>query len=209
MEQAKQKISDLISIITERFPDENDLKGFLGISRALIIEMLTQCDGLLTTLKEHDNSFETIILKREQSEIFEKLFKELEEKFDKIKADKFNTILKLISKLRFLIRETYAAVINSAPIRTEAELAKAKEEFTLLSNNNEELKRINTDLLTLRDTTVQNLTNISNESTTLRDGISNISLEISEFKNKSTTTVAELEENQKKALENEKLLLLF
>lgn len=209
MEQEKQKINDLISIITERFPDENDLKGFLGISRELIIEMLTQCDSLLTTMKERENSFETIILKRELAVIFENLFRELEEKFDKIKGDKFNTILKNISKLRFLIRETYAAVINAAPIRTEAEIAKVKEELSLLSSNNEELKKINSELIQLKETTVTNLNTLTTEATTLRDGISTINTEVTELKKSSSAIAADLAEKQKISIENEKTTTEF
>lgn len=208
MDIAKQKINDLINIITESFPDENDLKGFPGISRALIIEMLTQCDGLLTTLKEQD-CFETIILKRELADVFEKLFRELEEKFDKIKGDKFNTILKLISKLRFLIRETYAAVINKTPIRTEAEIAKAKEELTLLNLNNEELKRINAELLELKGTTVSNLNALTAESTILRDGIVKVNTEVHDLKTSSAVIAADLSEKQKVSIENEKTIAEF
>ena len=203
MEQTTQKLTDLIGIITERFPDENDLKGFPGISRALILESLNECNSILTTLKGHDNHFEVILLKRESADIFDKLFRELDEKFDKIKGDKFNTILKLISKIRSLTRETYAAVINTTPIRTETDIAKAKAELDLLTANNEELKRINQELLTLKDTTIQNTSAITTEATTLRDGISVIKTELEGMKTKSENIVADFQEKQRVATENE------
>jgi hypothetical protein len=209
MEQTIQKLTDLIGIIIERFPDENDLKGFPGISRALILESLYECNSILTTLKGHDNHFEVILLKREAAEFFEKLFRELEEKFDKIKGDKFNTILKLIFKLRSLIRETYAAVINTAPIRTETDIAKAKAELDLLTANNEELKRINQELVTLKDTTIQNSNAIIAEVTTLRDGISGIKTEVEGMKTTSATIVADFQDKQRVATENEKAITEF
>jgi len=209
MEQTMQKLTELIGTITERFPDENDLKGFPGISRALIIESLNDCNSILTTLNGHDNHFEIILLKREAAEIFEKLFRELDEKFDKITGDKFNTILKLISKLSSLARETYAAVINTAPIRTEIDIAKAKAELDLLTSNNEELKRINAELLTLKETTVTNLNTLTTDATTLKDEIVIINTEVTELKNSSATIVADFQEKQRVATENEKTITEF
>jgi cell division protein FtsB len=209
MEQTIQKLADLIGVITETFPDENDLKGFPGISRALILESLNECNSMLTTLKGHDNHFEVILLKREAAEIFERLFREFDEKFDKINGDKFNTILKLISKLRSLVREAYAAVINTAPIRTETDIAKAKAELDLLTANNEELKRINQELLTLKDATIQITSTITAEATTLRDGISGIKAEVEEMKTTSATIVADFQERQRVATENEKTITEF
>ena len=96
MEPTIQKVTDLIEVITDRFPDENDLKGFPGISRALILESLNECNSMLTTLKGHDNHFEVILFKREAAEIFEKLSRDLDEEFEKIKRDKLNNILVVI-----------------------------------------------------------------------------------------------------------------
>lgn len=209
MEKTIQKLTDLIGAITESFPDENDLKGFPGISRALILESLNECNSILTTLKGHDNHFDVILFKREVADIFEKLFRELEEKFEKIKGDKFNTILKLISRLRSLSKETYAAVIDTPPIRTETDIAKAKAELDLLIANNEELKRINQELLTLKDTTIQNTTAITTEATTLRDGISGMKTEIEGMKTTSASIVADFQEKQRIALENEGKITTF
>ena len=182
---------------------------FPGISRALILESLNECLGLLTTLKEHDNHFEVILLKRESAEVFEKLLRDLDGEFDKIKGDKFNSILKLISKLRSLIRETYATVINTAPIRTEVDIAKAKEELNLLTSNNEELKRINTELLALKEVTITNLTTLTTEATTLKANITEINTEVTELKNTSATIAADLAEKQRVSTENEKTITEF
>jgi hypothetical protein len=209
MEQTIQKVTDLIGVITEAFPDENDLKGFPGISRALILESLNECNSMLTTLKGHDNHFEVILLKREAAEIFEKLFRELDEKFDKIKGDKFNAILKHISKLRSLTRETYAAVINTVPIRTETDIANAKAELDLLKANNEELKRINTELLALKETTITNLNTITTDATTLKDGILGIKTEVEGMKTTSAAIVVDFQEKQRIATENENTITTF
>lgn len=163
MEKIKQELSLLIKTIDELFPAENDLKGFLGISKELILDSLRESDALLITLKTYDNHFETIFFKRELSDLLEKIKKELEEKFEKIKPIQFNSILKEISKIKFLIREAYVAVSNSQPFRTEAEILTAKAELTLLASNIEELKKINTDLTILKDSIIQNINGAKNE----------------------------------------------
>lgn len=178
MEQTKQNLTLLISRINESLPDDNDLKGFLGISKALITDVLTQSNALLIPLKEFDNSFEVIVLKRELAELFEKINKELDERFEKIKPDKFQSFLKQVTKIKFLIKETYISVASNAAIRTEAEIVRAKEELTLLSSNNEELKRINTELITLKDTTLQNIAALTTEATTSKDATVKISDEV-------------------------------
>ena len=104
MEKTKQELSLLIKTIDELFPAENDLKGFLGISKALILDSLKESDALLITLKTYDNHFETIFLKRELSDLLEKIKNEFEDKFEKIKPVQFNSILKKISKIKSLIR---------------------------------------------------------------------------------------------------------
>lgn len=209
MEQTKQNLTLLITRINESFPDDNDLKGFLGISKALITDTLLQSDALLIPLKEYDNNFEVIILKRELVELFEKVNRELDEKFEKLKAEKFQSFLKQVTKIKFLIKETYISVASNATIRTEAEIAKAKEELTLLSSNNEELKRINAELTTLKETTIANITALTTEATTSKDATIKISDEVTALKQSTITIVADLEAKQKTSIENEKTITDF
>ncbi len=37
MEQTKQGLTNIVKRITDSFPEENDLKGFAGISKSLIL----------------------------------------------------------------------------------------------------------------------------------------------------------------------------
>src|SRR5882672_8081019 len=99
MEQTKQNLTLLITRINDAFPEDNDLKGFLGISKALITDTLLQSDALLIPLKEYDNNFSVIVLKRELAALFEKIHKDLDEKFEKIRPDKFQFFLTQITKI--------------------------------------------------------------------------------------------------------------
>jgi hypothetical protein len=209
MEQTKQNLTALITRINDTLPDENDLKGFLGISKSLITDTLIQSDALLIPLKEYDNDFEVIVLKRELAEIFNKINQGLDEGFEKIRQEKFQSFLKQVTKIKFLIKESYISVASNTIFRTEAEIVKAKEEFTLLSSNNEELKRINAELLDLKVTTVTNLNVLTNEATTIRDGIVTINTEVNDFKVSSAAIVADLTEKQRVSTENEKTITEF
>ncbi len=204
MEHTKQNLTLLITKINESLPDDNDLKGFLGVSKALITDILVQSDSLLIPLKDYDNDFEVIVLKRELAELFEKINKLVEERFEKIRSDQFQSFLKYVTKIKFLIKETYISVASGAAIRTEAEIARAKEELALLSSNNEELKKINTDLIALKDTTIQNISTFTTEAGTLKDGIAGINEEVKALKESTTTVVTDLEAKQRTAIENEK-----
>jgi hypothetical protein len=145
MEEAKQNLSEIITLINNSFPDENDLKGFLGISKAIITDTLIE------------------------SEIFEKLRKDIEDKFDKIKPPEFNSILKKITKIRFLIKDAYVAVSDSQPLRTEAEIIKANEELKLLNSNIDDLKQINVQISELQQETIGKIASSENEIKTRKD----------------------------------------
>lgn len=135
MEEIKQRIISIIDKVNKSFPDDQDLKGFPGISKTLITDSLIQSDALLVTLGTHPDSFDIIILKRELAEQFEKIDDVLSESFKEIGDKKFNSLLKTLSRVRLLIRDTYFSLVNEQPIRTEAQLAKASEEIKELSKD--------------------------------------------------------------------------
>jgi hypothetical protein len=231
MEEAKQNLSEIITLINNSFPDENDLKGFLGISKAIITDTLIESEALLVKLKEFDNCFETIFLKRELSEIFEKLRKDIEDKFDKIKPPEFNSILKKITKIRFLIKDAYVAVSDSQPLRTEAEIIKANEELKLLNSNIDDLKQINVqiselqhetigkiassenEIKTRKDETLKIISKLEDEITTTKEStvkdITSIYDEVKTLKDLASVIITDFQEKQKTSTENKKTIEEF
>lgn len=207
MEQAKQKLSELIARINESFPDGNDLKGFSGISKPLITDILVECESMLVNLKEQDNKFETIILKRELAELSEKLRKALEEKFEKLNASQFNTILNLISRIRFTIRETYSILFITSPIRTELEITKAKGELDLLKSNIEDLKKISPEINELKESAKAVISSAQAVVTSLKDTtvktINEFSAEIKTTNDEANVIQTDLELKQSNATKNE------
>ncbi len=197
MEQTKQELSLLKSVINNSFPDENDLKGFLGISKALIIHSLSECDALLIKFDEYSNRYETIILKRELADIFKKLKKDFETEFVNIKPALFDSILNKITKIRFLIRDTYFVVVDE-PIKTELEVIKAKEELVSLTSQIVELKRIIQELDSLKQNTIQGIDNAKKaiddiQQTTLSD-FNSISEELTLLKTNTVNNIIEVNE---------------
>lgn len=209
MENTRQKLGQLIVAINETLPDESNLKGFQGISKQLIFSVLNDSDSLMNSLLQYDSAFETIILKRELADLFEKINNELEDKFEKVKPEKFDSFLKDIVKIKLLTKETFISVASDSVMRTEAQVLQTKQELELLSSNNEELKQIKQELLTLKDTIIQNTTSISTEATSLRDGISEIKNEVEGMKTTSATIVADFQEKQRIATENENKITTF
>ena len=57
MKGIRHKISLLRNKISENLPDDNDIFGYAGISKKIIIESLSESYDLLSVLEEHkDNS---------------------------------------------------------------------------------------------------------------------------------------------------------
>src|SRR5258708_27300477 len=119
MEQTLTHLDQLIEKLNSLLPDDNDLKGFQGITKVLIITTLQETRATLFALKEFDSRFETIILKRELADLFNNIDHGTNEKFDRIKNSDFNSILKEVAKIKFRVIQTYYSVRNSPPIRTQ------------------------------------------------------------------------------------------
>jgi hypothetical protein len=171
MEKTKQALLLLKNTINISFPDELDLKGFLGISKVLIINSLDECEAILLKLEEYNNRFEVIILKRDLADLFNKLQKDFSTDYINIKPPLFDSILNKIIKIRFLIRDNYFTVVNE-PIKTDLEINKAKEELGLLNLNIEEIKKTINELNSLKEQSVLDITNakkeiIDNQTSTL------------------------------------------
>jgi uncharacterized coiled-coil DUF342 family protein len=205
METARQNLNQLIAQLDSTFPEDSDLKGFSGISKVVITDSLTQSSALLVTLKEFDNSFDAIILKRNLANLFAKIQKELKEPFDKITAEKFNDIIRLISHIRTSIRETYMSLVNSVPLRTEAELIKAKEELDSLTNSIEQIIKTKQEIDSLKESVNGSLKASETSALNAKDSsltlIAKINDLVEESKSKAllkiTELTAELVKNEK------------
>jgi len=157
MEQAKKDISSIIDRVNSSFPEGNDIKGFSGISKALVIASLTDSLQMLGALEPYDNQMETIFLKRELAEITEHLKDDISVDFDRIKNGVFNSFLRRVSRVKFILREAYISVTAGQPIRTEAEIAQSKADLLALTDEIEALKKVLPEVTALKDSTTQGI----------------------------------------------------
>src|SRR5450432_1040896 len=110
MRATKQRLSILKSKVTDTFPDGDDIFGFQGISKALILETLSDAYNIVSTLDEYEAKFEAVFLERKSSEYFDRASKLLKENFDHKKED-FNEFLNILSKFHFRVKEAYISIV--------------------------------------------------------------------------------------------------
>ena len=129
MKSLRLRISFLSNKIRESLPENNDLFGYLGISRAIILESLVESYDLLSSIAVYPDKFETIFAKREIAECIDDAQEYLNSSLNNDKAvPDFNGFLKAIAKIRFVLKETYISISNN-PLRVDYEIAKAKEDL--------------------------------------------------------------------------------
>lgn len=193
MNTAKEKLQEIIDIINKKFPDDPDLKGFLGISRSIIIMILEQSQIQIVKLKEFDNHFETIVLKRELAELFAKIKGNLKKDFNLINAGSFNSILRMIAEVKRGVNATYYSVVNEANVRTEVELLHIKSDLAALLADTEELKKVKKEIIDLRTITVQAVDASVNEVSALKtsasSAINNAITEVDGLKQNTVTGI--------------------
>lgn len=99
MKGIRQRISLLRNKISENLPDGNDIFGYAGISKKIILESLSESYDLLSVLEEHKDKFETIFAKRSVSLAIDNSNQFLNEELGRRHtADKFNDFLYQNSK---------------------------------------------------------------------------------------------------------------
>lgn len=126
MKASKSRISWFIKILKEVIPEEEqDVFGFPGITRNILVTSLEESYQLLGLLDSVPSCFETIFLEREIAELYDKASKLSKEDFSS-HPNTFNEFLKIIQELRSKIKETYILIVKE-PIRSEVEIKKVKD----------------------------------------------------------------------------------
>jgi methyl-accepting chemotaxis protein len=140
MKNLKTALTKIKTKIQNKFPEGNDIWGYQGISRDLLINTLEQIYTLATEIEGHDNNnrFEIIYLKRQASEIN----KSINDILDSEKPeDEFNTLLNRLAKLLWSVKHTFF-VVNQNGLRSDEELALLKTQINSLQAANEELTNV-------------------------------------------------------------------
>lgn len=142
MRATRQKISLLKNKISESLPEDNDIFGYAGISKTLVLDSLTESYNLLSVLEDFNDKFETILAKRNVAQFIDNANNYLSDTIKSESAvEKFNDFLINISQLRFNLKEAYIT-LSEKPLRLDTEIKHAKAKLEELSSDIEELKKI-------------------------------------------------------------------
>lgn len=134
MKGTRLRITNLIKKIQENLPDGDDIFGFAGISKPIMLKSLNESYNLLTTISNYPEAFETIFAKRDIAESLDYANNLLNSNFSGEDRDTaFNEFLKCISRIKFIIKDAYISVSEN-PLRAEQEIARAKEELEALES---------------------------------------------------------------------------
>lgn len=124
MKAAKSSITRLIKKIDNEnaFETSENIFGFDGISKSMLIGSLEESYGLLEGLSEKKETFDVVFMKRKLATLIKICNGYLDDSAKVIGAErKFDEFLDSISKIRGLIKHTYLLVVEDC-IREESDI---------------------------------------------------------------------------------------
>lgn len=129
MKSAKGSITRLINKIDKEFESGDNLLGFEGISKSMLISSLNESYGLLEGLSESKETFDVIFMKRKLATLIKSCNGYLDDSTKMIGAErKFDDFLDKISKIRGLIKHTYLLIVEDC-IREESYINSVKADL--------------------------------------------------------------------------------
>ncbi len=207
MKATKSRLSWLKKKISDVIPEDQDVFGFPGISRKILLDSLEESYSLLDLIDPFNGTFEAVFLEREVSDLYEKATKIGKEDFSK-NPNSFNDFLKIIQKIRLKIKDTYI-LLAKEPIRTEIELKKLKDEAIILSEVIENAKPISEEVISIRNSTeniFKDLSDLQNKSSENQKNLQAFLDVITSEKNKATKALRTIESTESKIKETESAL---
>jgi len=148
MQHFRANLTRLKSQMESKIPDGNDIFGYSGVSKPLLIAAVELAYSLSLEIEERDDStrFEVIALKRHGSEANRLLKEFLDNNISHKKAPEyFNEFLNCLSALIEKIKIAYFIVTKNG-LRNDIELASIKAEIADSRQINDELKALKDEL---------------------------------------------------------------
>lgn len=141
MRSIKTRLTYLKNKVTDVIPEGEDILGFPGITKSLIIESIDDTYQTLDLLSKYETKFEAILLQRRLAYCIDKATDYLKEKFKNQNADDFNRFLNKVAEMHYASKETYI-IFTKEPIRLDISLTKAKENLAELEIQNSQIQPI-------------------------------------------------------------------
>ncbi len=146
MQTIRSNLTRMKKAIQEKLPDDDDVFGYAGINKKMLVACVDDAYQLSYQLAEIEPQFEITILKRKISQLIEDckeyLSKGPDQRGREKKFDKFVTDL---TKIREEIRFTYLVVVDKA-LRTESETQQILADYKQLSDSYEQYEEQFTEI---------------------------------------------------------------
>lgn len=166
MKSLRMRISHLKNKISENLGDENDLYGYLGISKVSILESMNESYDLLAPLEEFNDKFETVFAKRKVAHYIDQISLFFDKYFDTRKAEgRFNDLLDAVAGIRYILKETYIS-LSKKPLRVDSELAKAKESLKDSITTLEEMEKVKLEIDEIKTNSIDFITELETKHET-------------------------------------------
>lgn len=140
MQTVRSNLTRMKTSIEKKLPADQDIFGYPGISKELIVACVDEAHALSYKLADLEPQFEITVLKRKISKFIDDCKDYLNSGIDGwSKEKKFDRFISSLTKIREEIRLTYLIVIDRG-LRTETEINKIIEDHEHLSMAYEEYK---------------------------------------------------------------------
>jgi uncharacterized coiled-coil DUF342 family protein len=193
MRASKQRLTLLKKHFDEIIPEEDNVFGYPGISKRMILAVIDDSYSILSLLDDYENHFEVILLERNTADHYERISNLLRDRLD-VRNDNFNKLLNLLAKLHYRIKETFISVAKE-PIRTEYQIKSSKETLNELQGTlteilpiYEEIKKIKTNCDTLHN----GLANIQTKTIENGETINTYLEEIESLRSEASTSAQQI-----------------
>jgi len=199
MRSTRHKITNLINRLNEVLSDGEDIYGYAGISKNMLIKSLEDSYALLACFKDYSTTFEVVFMKRNVAELVDWCYNYLKNP-QGINSDSFNSFLKTLNQIRAEIKTTYI-LVSQNPLRLDSEIAEAKELLDSLKTDLSEISEIKDEIIETRDTGKSLVESLETENAKVEESNTNLTSLINQFMtaaNEIETTsknVTEWEEN--------------
>lgn len=122
MKHVRSNTTRIRHLVVDKLPDEQDVFGYAGITKADLVQVIEECSGLIDSIEGKKETFDVIVLKRE----FQSLSKSCLDYLNSLPSDNqeegFDSFLKNLAHMRRLINNTYLLFVKEA-LRPESELS--------------------------------------------------------------------------------------
>lgn len=138
MQTIRANLTKLKTLVSKELPDGQDIFGYAGISKEMIISFMDEAYNLSYTLVDLEPKFEITILKRKISTLIEECKKYINDDVKGWNKEKrFDGFVNNLTSIREQIRLTYLVVIDKG-LRTEEVSNKILEDCRILADAHEQ-----------------------------------------------------------------------